>query len=40
MGAGHFSQKLSLEDWMTFANAQRAHYNYIGQTNEKMKIRP
>lgn len=29
MGEGQFSQKLSLDDWMTFGNAQRAHYNYI-----------
>lgn len=28
-GAGQFSQKLSVTDWMTFANAQRAHYNYV-----------
>jgi len=28
-GGGPLTAKLSLEDWMTFANAQRAHYNYI-----------
>ena len=29
MGNGRFSDKLSLEDWETFNNYQRAHYNYI-----------
>jgi uncharacterized membrane protein YecN with MAPEG domain len=29
VGAGQFSQKLNVNDWMEFANAQRAHYNYL-----------
>ena len=28
-GGGQFSQKLSVTEWMEFANAQRAHYNYV-----------
>jgi glutathione S-transferase len=31
MGDGRFSQKLSFDDWRTFANYQRAHYNYLEQ---------
>eukprot|EP00011_Vannellida_sp_DIVA3-517-6-12_P009946 CAMPEP_0114607786 /NCGR_PEP_ID=MMETSP0168-20121206/2243_1 /TAXON_ID=95228 ORGANISM="Vannella sp., Strain DIVA3 517/6/12" /NCGR_SAMPLE_ID=MMETSP0168 /ASSEMBLY_ACC=CAM_ASM_000044 /LENGTH=181 /DNA_ID=CAMNT_0001818665 /DNA_START=210 /DNA_END=755 /DNA_ORIENTATION=+ len=29
MGSGIFAQKLSYEDWVTFNNYQRAHYNYV-----------
>lgn len=29
MGGGQFSNKLSMDEWMEFANAQRAHYNYV-----------
>jgi len=29
MGNGRFSDKLSLKDWTTFNNYQRAHYNYV-----------
>jgi len=29
MGSGRFSEKLSLKDWTTFNNYQRAHYNYV-----------
>eukprot|EP01111_Echinosteliopsis_oligospora_P018957 TRINITY_DN894_c0_g1_i1.p1 TRINITY_DN894_c0_g1~~TRINITY_DN894_c0_g1_i1.p1 ORF type:complete len:178 (-),score=34.34 TRINITY_DN894_c0_g1_i1:46-579(-) len=31
MGSGQYSQKLSLEDWTTFNNAQRVHYNFLEQ---------
>eukprot|EP01097_Dermamoeba_algensis_P002174 TRINITY_DN1869_c0_g1_i1.p1 TRINITY_DN1869_c0_g1~~TRINITY_DN1869_c0_g1_i1.p1 ORF type:complete len:178 (-),score=15.30 TRINITY_DN1869_c0_g1_i1:607-1140(-) len=29
MGSGRYAAKLSHGDWVTFNNAQRAHYNYI-----------
>lgn len=29
MGEGPFSHKLSMGEWFEFANAQRAHYNYV-----------
>lgn len=29
MGSGRFSEKLSFDDWLTFNNYQRAHYNYV-----------
>lgn len=30
-GSGQFSQKLPLEDWISFNNGQRAHYNFLEQ---------
>jgi len=29
MGSGLYASKLDEEDWVTFNNAQRAHYNYL-----------
>jgi len=29
MGNGLYASKLDEEDWVTFNNAQRAHYNYL-----------
>jgi len=29
MGNGRYSEKLTLEQWTTFNNYQRAHYNYV-----------
>jgi glutathione S-transferase len=29
MGNGRFSQKLTYEQWFSFNNAQRSHYNYM-----------
>mmetsp|Transcript_9652 Transcript_9652/g.14532 ORF Transcript_9652/g.14532 Transcript_9652/m.14532 type:complete len:193 (-) Transcript_9652:114-692(-) len=29
MGSGKFAQKLSVQDWITFASVQRAHQNYV-----------
>lgn len=29
LSAGRFSDKLSLEDWADFNNAQRVHHNYL-----------
>ena len=28
-GSGIFADKLAVDDWITFNNAQRAHYNYL-----------